>query len=424
MGELWAFPIFLRYSLVEYLARTLLSIIQPSTPPVLPPVLRLPKDSVTAAAGLDMSREESGLNDSSIANIILSFRAISEQDWNDFFECVSQVEQVLRKDPAGIYPHMAFKTRDLYRKEIEQLSQNTGLEERTVAETVLDLAAAAPNGFAKTKSTLAETAAQNSGLHIGEFLLGKERPALEKNLGYAADAGTRFRRRFFRNAGPLYVSCTLFLSLLLFVLFAGAAQLPFIISIGGSPGADPWINLPLGINALLRWMVMIIVLPAAGVAALTVATSLVNWLITLAIKPDVLPKLEFKTEIPPAYQTLVVIPSLITSRRDIDSLAHQLELHYWRNPEPGLYFALLTDFQDADAEAQPEDHDLVRYAISAMRELNHKYVYAVNGRAAQDEPKPGPDGRPGLFYFLHRKRMWNPSEGKWIGWERKRGKLN
>jgi cyclic beta-1,2-glucan synthetase len=26
--------------------------------------------------------------------------------------------------------------------------------------------------------------------------------------------------------------------------------------------------------------------------------------------------------------------------------------------------------------------------------------------------------------LLHRKRLWNQSEGKWIGWERKRGKLH
>jgi cyclic beta-1,2-glucan synthetase len=26
--------------------------------------------------------------------------------------------------------------------------------------------------------------------------------------------------------------------------------------------------------------------------------------------------------------------------------------------------------------------------------------------------------------LLHRKRVWNDSEGRWIGWERKRGKLH
>lgn len=27
------------------------------------------------------------------------------------------------------------------------------------------------------------------------------------------------------------------------------------------------------------------------------------------------------------------------------------------------------------------------------------------------------------FFVFHRKRLWNPGEGKWMGWERKRGKL-
>ncbi|MGH8557805.1 MAG: hypothetical protein ACRESZ_10165 [Methylococcales bacterium] len=28
------------------------------------------------------------------------------------------------------------------------------------------------------------------------------------------------------------------------------------------------------------------------------------------------------------------------------------------------------------------------------------------------------------FFLFHRKRLWNPSERKWMGWERKRGKLH
>src|SRR4029079_7838147 len=29
----------------------------------------------------------------------------------------------------------------------------------------------------------------------------------------------------------------------------------------------------------------------------------------------------------------------------------------------------------------------------------------------------------GRFSYFHRERRWNPSEGLWMGWERKRGKL-
>ena len=33
-----------------------------------------------------------------------------------------------------------------------------------------------------------------------------------------------------------------------------------------------------------------------------------------------------------------------------------------------------------------------------------------------------PDGP--RFFLLHRRRVWNEGQGKWIGWERKRGKLH
>ena len=42
---------------------------------------------------------------------------------------------MLRKDPAGIYPLMDFKTRDLYRKEIESLSFASGQEENELPKS-------------------------------------------------------------------------------------------------------------------------------------------------------------------------------------------------------------------------------------------------------------------------------------------------
>ncbi|MGC9358679.1 MAG: GH36-type glycosyl hydrolase domain-containing protein, partial [Anaerolineae bacterium] len=81
--------------------------------------------------------------------------------------------------------------------------------------------------------------------------------------------------------------------------------------------------------------------------------------------------------------------------------------HYQGNRDPHLRFALLTDFADAPEEEMPEDEDLLRYAIRGIRDLNRRY---------------DPEGR-GLFYLFHRRRQWNPSEGSWMGWERKRGKL-
>ncbi|MBX6315120.1 MAG: glycosyl transferase family 36, partial [Isosphaeraceae bacterium] len=74
---------------------------------------------------------------------------------------------------------------------------------------------------------------------------------------------------------------------------------------------------------------------------------------------------------------------------------------------PRLRFALLTDFADAPSEQMPEDDEYLQDALQRVRELNAKY--AAGGRDR--------------FFLFHRRRVWNPVQGCWMGWERKRGKL-
>ncbi len=54
--------------------------------------------------------------------------------------------------------------------------------------------------------------------------------------------------------------------------------------------------------------------------------------------------------------------------------------------------------------------ELLGAAIAGVGRLNDRYGPAADG--------------PRLFFLLHRRRLWNEGEGKWIGWERKRGKLH
>lgn len=445
MGELWALPIFLRYSLIEFLAHELVTMIQPPIKPELPPSIPdLPGEdaqffSHEAAAG------GTSKNDG-VANIILSLRTISEQDWSEFFESVNRLERTLRKDPAGIYSRMDFKTRDMYRTEIEGLSLATGRGENELAEIVLDLANSTGPDFSTNSQldgaadppadppadpdTLTETDVfartqddwipVQPGKHIGEILLGKDRPALEQQIGYKPDLWKSLRRRVFQNPTLFYLSAILLLTILLLGSLALTMHLPELLASGNSF----WVFPQMAGAQPLQWIIVIVLAFALLIPALTVATSVINWLITLGIRPHILPKLDFKSEIPDPFQTLIVIPAMITSRKEIDSLAHQLELHYLRNPEPGLLFALLTDFSDADLESLPEDEGLVQHALSVVETLNRKYGYANPKTDVDESPNDEPHNDGSLFYFFHRKRLWNPSEGKWIGWERKRGKLH
>lgn len=407
MGELWAMPVFLRYALIENLAHVLVSIIQPSVYPHIPEMISLPLD-VKNPLPKDESTKRRIANSDSIANIIQSLRIISEQNWSHFFESVSVLEGILRQDPVGVYACMDFKTRDLYRKEIESLSFTTGMPEDEIAQQILALARDTKSDY---PSATAET-------HIGEFLFGKQRPVLEQRIGYHPDAKTRFTQKIFKHASAFYLSSIGLFSILLFT------PVVFAVHRYASPVRNSGAQ-----GNFFYWVTFFVFALAVLISALSVATSLVNWFINLKVPPRILPKMDFRTGIPDQYKTLVVIPAMITSNEETDALVQQLELHYLRNPESGLLFGLLTDFQDATNETLPEDDDLLQYAVQAIAGLNAKYGPYSPNIQKEDSSGTGASTKKTndsaqRFYFFHRKRIWNPSENRWMGWERKRGKLH
>ncbi|MDZ4251749.1 MAG: cyclic beta 1-2 glucan synthetase, partial [Sulfuritalea sp.] len=158
-----------------------------------------------------------------------------------------------------------------------------------------------------------------------------------------------------------------------------------------------WVLPPLVILALL--------------AASQLALALANWLATLVVQPKPLPRLDFSKGIPTASRTLVVVPTMLSSTANIENLLEALEVRFLANRDECLHFGLLTDFCDARQETLPEDDALLQQARAGILELNEKYVGA--GARTHDD----------IFFLFHRPRRWNPMEGLWMGYERKRGKL-
>jgi cyclic beta-1,2-glucan synthetase len=103
---------------------------------------------------------------------------------------------------------------------------------------------------------------------------------------------------------------------------------------------------------------------------------------------------------------------MLSDREAIDSLVHRLHLHQLANPEPHAQFALLTDWADADTAGASADAALLAHATVGVAALNARYT----------GPDAVPDAAP-RFLLLHRERRYSHSESRWIGWERKRGKL-
>jgi cyclic beta-1,2-glucan synthetase len=309
-------------------------------------------------------------NETIIANCFLSLRLLSTTDWKDFFEQTSRVEQILRDDPAEIYSRMDFDTRNSYRNIVEELARYSPFSEEDVALAAVELAR--------------NTGGKASGrqMHVGFYLQDKGRPTLEASIRYQPGISLRIRRALLAVPTVTYLGSITILSAL-FVL----GLLTYAILSGGS-------------------LAQLIAVGLLGFGlAVEAAIILVNWNVTHRIKPQSLPRMDFTEGIPPGNRTMVVVPCLLESTNELNHLLQELELYYLSNPDLQLTYALLTDFGDAPAEDMPEDEQLIALARAGIENLNNKYT----GTAP--------------FYLFHRQRQWNPSEGVWMGWERKRGKL-
>src|SRR5215210_3347294 len=147
---------------------------------------------------------------------------------------------------------------------------------------------------------------------------------------------------------------------------------------------------------------LVVIIPASDLAL-----GVLNWDATRVFHPRVLPRMDTSKGIPEEARSFVVIPTLFTSEAAVSELLEKLEVHYLANQDRSLSFALLGDFTDAPTEEMPNDEALLDVALSGIEELNARY--------GDEETK--------RFFLFHRRRQWNESEGNWLGWERKRGKL-
>ncbi|MGI8424190.1 MAG: glucoamylase family protein, partial [Chloroflexota bacterium] len=311
-----------------------------------------------------------------IANAIGSLRLLAELDWREVFEQVSPVHEALCQDPSGVYATMDFATRDHYRHAVEEIAHPVrGAGITATAETAVAQAAV---------RAAAEAAPDTLERHVGYFLLGAGRRDLEAERGSVIPRRVRVRRRIRRRPAATYVGGIALATAALIASFV--ALTPTLTNDSGSGGA------------------LLLILAALAVIPLSeVATQLVNYAVTRLLPPDVLPKLSFGDGIPDAWRTLVVVPMLLT-RRDVERELERLEVRFLGNRDPNLHFALLADFTDAPQQDMPGDEALIAAAVDGTEQLNRAYGTRQ-------------------FSLFYRQRLWSDTEQVWMGWERKRGKL-
>ncbi len=327
---------------------------------------RLAERSETVEHVFELATQSQAADQVSIGNSIGSLRYLSATDWRLFVEAMSVVETTLRTDPD--YPAMDFGTRDQYRHVVEAVAKGSGASEPDVARAAIGLAQGAGAG--------------RTG-HVGYFLLDAGRRALERAVRMPGSPVALVRRWLRRHRFGAYAGAVAVIGVLATVLALAAS--PLHASTG----------------LLVTWCALL------AVCASQLAVGIVQWGTTLVVHPRLLPRLDFSAGIPDAHRTMVAVPTLIGSAQEIDDLVEALEVRFLANRDRNLSFALVTDFRDAATETTPGDAPLLARAVAAIEALGVKYA---------------PEHGEGFFLF-HRGRRWNPREGAWMGWERKRGKL-
>ena len=334
---------------------------------------RLSEQGTTIAQLVQQESHAQAADQVSIGNGILSLRLLSATDWRDFVENQSTVEHTLREDPVGVYPGMEFSTRNYYRSAVEMIAKRGQRSENEIARKAVQLAREARSNAAHGRES-----------HVGYYLVDEGRDKLEKAAGLRTAPGDSVRK--FVRRHPL------------FFYLAGCAGLSAIVLAAFFARARE--------DDVQTGVLMLLAVPALMCVG-HLAVGLVNWLVTMSVKPQPLPRMDFRAGVPPEHRTMIVIPTMLGDEQANRELLDRIEIHYAANRGPNVHFALLTDLKDAARETMPEDAEKIRQIHDGIDALNQKYA-------------PDDDN---VFFLFHRPRRFNARDGIWMGYERKRGKL-
>jgi cyclic beta-1,2-glucan synthetase len=311
----------------------------------------------------------------SVSNAVNSLRAVADADWPGIIARTSELMRLMLT--SRVFEAEDAATRDRALHSIEALAKRSGKSELAVANILLSLMRGADpvDGIEPV---------------VGYWLHGDGRQAFMLALGVSDRPARKWRLMSRRIRLPLYLGALL-LGTLGLVVWVTMRQ-----SVGPlGPGSPNWL-------VVLGAVLMIFPASEAVVAV-------VNRLISESARPRHLPRLALAGGITAEHRVLVVIPAILLDVGNIDVLVRRLQLHHLANPERFAQFALLTDWADAETRRTASDQDLLASATRQIQELNSRY--------------PEDTGATPRFLVLHRERVFSKSERRWIGWERKRGKL-
>ncbi len=308
-------------------------------------------------------------DNTTIGHAILSLRQVSYIDWKSWFEKVSPVDEVLAKDPSGLYTRGDFATRDYYRRRVERYARLAKREENAVAAHAVQLAAEASHDAPAFER------------HIGYYLIDAGTAKLAEKLDFTPGPWLTLRKHVGSRAAYYYITSIVAITFLLDMVLTGAL-LYHGAALEAAIGAFVLMLIPISDFALC----------------------VVQWLVTQLTSPRSIPRLELEDSIPPEHRTLVCVHAIFQESLGVTRTLSTVETRYLANDDDSLLYVILADLPDSALEIDPRDDDIKTTALEGVAALNAAYG-------------------EGKFICLFRSRRWNPAQNCYLAWERKRGKL-
>lgn len=278
------------------------------------------------------------------------------------------LEALLARDPAGVYTRMRGTTRRSYVEAAHKLAEWSGLSPEAVCNAAVELA----TSFAGA-----------SGPHVGHFLVGEQRVALESHLKIVVPYGVRIARWMKRQAFFAYLFLSNALSMLMaFGLARKLSEMGVSSASSVTFGVVAWLMLQQSFNELAAHLV-------SG-----------------RCRQPRLPRMDFQEGLPEEAACVLVFPLLLSGESELRKVVASARSHWHRNRDQRLQVCIFTDFVDGSERQTPAQISLLELAKEMIAQLN------------ADEPEfelP--------FLLLHRSKIPAPGGALWWGRERKRGKL-
>ncbi|MBP3595882.1 MAG: hypothetical protein J6J60_00555 [Clostridia bacterium] len=297
-----------------------------------------------------------------LGNCIKSIKNINRVNFEELINEINGTEEILKNDPAEVYSKMDQESKGYYRAKIEKIAKKNKISEVYISNKLIELA----SRFDKN----------NIKSHIGYYLFKQGYFELLDVLQI------KYKRKFdLKQSAKFYIGMNFGLTIFIDLVFVIFSNL-YINNL---------------IFAILEFILLYIPISE-------IVIRLMNYILLKLKNPGLLPKLDFEQEIPEEYSSMIVIPTILNNKEKVIEIFNKLEVYYLANYQKNLYFTLLGDCTESDLEVQINDKKIISTGKDQAEKLNKKY-------------------NTNIFGFIYRKRNWNSGEGKFIGWERKRGLL-